>query len=276
MSTIENGRDVAREMWEKVERVFPVVGQEVQSSSLELAAMLGTSIHRTRTSLQLFRKLGLVGMRAEYELRKQNVFYARLADRDTAIKAIDAHFDLGRGFNYYKDVAPDTRRPLTKEPKVEDETVAIVGPDPEPTVRAAMADVEPAKVREVTEPEALLEAARQYANRAAAVVEHIGALEAMGITINRDQLAKAIKVENDPVLDAVSRLLPVFDRGQRTVERLTAENESLRAEVKERRRETSALANELHAMKEANKRLSERNTNLAGQLAEASSAYARA
>ena len=65
------------------------------------------------------------------------------------------------------------------------------------------------------EGEALIEAARQYEGREAFIKEELKRFAEMGITIDES----AIKVEKDPVLEAVSSLVPMFDRMDRLIDR---------------------------------------------------------
>ena len=71
------------------------------------------------------------------------------------------------------------------------------------------------------EPKALIEAARQYMGREDFIAEELKRFAAMGITIDES----AIKVEKDPVLEAVAALVPAWDRLTSTVDR---QAESLR------------------------------------------------
>lgn len=66
-----------------------------------------------------------------------------------------------------------------------------------------------------SEPEALIEAARQYMGREAFIKEELERFAKMGITIDES----AIKVEKDPVLEAISGLVGFIDNQKAAIDR---------------------------------------------------------
>lgn len=109
-------------------------------------------------------------------------------------------------------------------PVAPDETVHISGEDaPKPFV--------PLGKERFDEPRALVEAARQFAGLHREVDRRLRELEALGISIDRDSVAKTIKLPRDPRLAAVAEALPYIEQLERSVERLGNQVTDLREKV---------------------------------------------
>lgn len=98
--------------------------------------------------------------------------------------------------------------------KSTEETRAIAGPEPD----KPFASLAPLRKDEYA---ALIEAARQYANRKAEFAKVIDNLRAMGIEIDDAKLDKAVKFPSDPHMDSISEVLPYISRLEGMVENLT-------------------------------------------------------
>jgi len=101
-----------------------------------------------------------------------------------------------------------------------EEVRAIAGPEPESPF---------AVLRSLRKDEsgALVEAARQYANRAKLVDQKLGELEAAGIHIDRS----AVKMDKDEVLESVALTLPYITSLESTLHNLSEQNEGLRKKM---------------------------------------------
>ena len=94
-----------------------------------------------------------------------------------------------------------------------EETRAIAGPEPEKTFAAL------ASLRK-DEPTALVEAARQYANRHLAVEKEYQSLVTMGLVVDKEKFLESISLPRDETLETISLVLPL-------VTQLQSKNESL-------------------------------------------------
>jgi hypothetical protein len=124
---------------------------------------------------------------------------------------------------------------------------AIAGPDaPSPfeSLRAIRKD----------DVQALIEAAKQYANRKDAVRQSFANLEKLGIKIDMDKAMSAVEFSENPYLEGVSILLPYLS----TLEAQINQSNTWKVEVSTLRREKGQLQDLFNREKEANKRLSER------------------
>lgn len=102
----------------------------------------------------------------------------------------------------------------------EEEVRAIAGPEPESpfaVLRALRKD----------ESGALVEAARQYANRAKLVDQKLGELEAAGIHVDRS----AVKMDKDEVLESVALVLPYINSLENTLHNFSEQNDALRKKM---------------------------------------------
>jgi hypothetical protein len=134
-------------------------------------------------------------------------------------------------------------------PVVPDVLVASAGPE------AVKPLAQPLAGARYDEPRALVEAARQYHTTQRQFDDKVKELEALGLTVDRAQLAKAIKTPHDHALLIVSKVLPYVESLERTVERLTAQNNDLR--------EKASRTSEVEA---TNARLSAQNQRLVSEL----------
>ena len=135
-------------------------------------------------------------------------------------------------------------------------TVAIVGPDA-PTLAEAMSR----QVRDLRKDEtgALLEAARQYANRKDSAMgklqELAKTMEELGIRFDADKAAAAMHFEEDERLETIALILPYVERLERVNEQLANQVAEMRPKVAK----YDQLANE-------NTRLSNRVERLVSQV----------
>lgn len=129
---------------------------------------------------------------------------------------------------------PIERVTIAKD-KAED-TRAVAGPEA-PKPLAALAPL-----RKADDATALVEAARQYANRTDniddSVTKLMTAAKSLGVEIDEAALRLSIHILPDERLETISLVLPVIDRLERTVERLTATVEQMREKAKETERLT--------------------------------------
>lgn len=136
---------------------------------------------------------------------------------------------------------PVERRPATVATETVDNTVtvttspvedtkAIAGPEA-PTPLAALAPL-----RKADDAGALIAAARQYASRTIKVREQVASLAKMakdlGIEVDESAVMLGVHLIPDDRLETIALVLPVIDRLEATVERLSAQNSELRERVK--------------------------------------------
>lgn len=151
----------------------------------------------------------------------------------------------------------DIGRATPDHPVVPDTLVASAGPEP---VRA-MAAVGPGRKDEA---QALIEAARQYANVNRELDKKVKELEDLGMTVDRQALAKAIKAPHDHRLLIVSSVLPYIEQIERQVDRLTTQNEDLRT----KNASLPDLTLRVNRLHESNTRLVSENAQLRQQLSD--------
>lgn len=136
---------------------------------------------------------------------------------------------------------PIERVTVAKDPG--EDVRAVAGPDKASPFEALR------PLRKAGDAEALVEAARQYANRSDKVHEHIDALvksaKDLGLVIDEAAVMNAVSFERDERLETVSLVLPMIDA-------LTARVESLNQQVlaqKAKVREYDAIATENRRLK---------------------------
>lgn len=257
------------------------VGEDHKYGSPEVAAKTGLNGPSAGRLMRFLRGLGLVSYRSEYskELHGgQAVFMKRNIGLDEGLTAIYRHFDAGRPYSWFEvggggGPVPGTMKAGTarKESAITKETPVVVADERSREEVRAIAGPEPEKpmetLREIRkdEPEALIEAARQYANRGAAVQAKVKELAELGVTVDEALLAKAIHYEVDKDLEAVASVIPYIERLERTNARLVSTTHEDREALRELRREVDVIRKERNDLKAANQRLSERNVALAAQ-----------
>ena len=143
--------------------------------------------------------------------------------------AIQTEGRLAETVNHYRDtgamsVATTNDAVVIASNPVET-TRAIAGPESEAGLSALRS------IRRSDDAEAAINAARQYGNRNHAVEAKIAELEKLGVTVDREQLLGAIKMPQDPFLEAISKVVPVVDRLEAAVTRLAEQNLELRRKV---------------------------------------------
>jgi hypothetical protein len=143
-------------------------------------------------------------------------------------------------------------------PVLPDVLVASAGPEPSLKPLASLSGAR------MDEPRALIEAARQYHTTNSQLDQKIKELEAMGVTVDRVALGKAIKAPHDHQLLVVSKVLPYVDGLERQNERLTAQAADLRDKVAN----LPELNQRLSRLHSQNERLGAENTEMRKQLHE--------
>lgn len=149
--------------------------------------------------------------------------------REEATRILTEWMDKGESWEYerrpgYVVKAPAKRKKAPEaEPKSEprvtiatsekEETRAIAGPEPDKTFAAL------ASLRK-DEPTALVEAARQYANRQSAVEKEYQTLVTMGLAVDREKFFEAISLPRDEFLETISLVLPLISGLQNKNEHL--------------------------------------------------------
>jgi hypothetical protein len=154
----------------------------------------------------------------------------------------------------------------TPAPVVETEQVAIRTDDKDRPVEAIAGPDAPSPFESLrdlrkNEPGALVEAARQYANRNDFVIDRLTEIEKLGVVIDREKVMRAIKLQRDDEFEGIVKVLPYIDELEARVKQaLEWRNEtvSLRNELRTIRQERDAARAEARTQQEANKRLAER------------------
>lgn len=277
MTTQEEVLKTATTAWKALANILPL-NTEQEFSSTNLAETAKINQASAGRALRFMRGLKLITYRSEYGALPnggQKVYMTRFVELDEGMTTIYKHFDAGRSYSYFESGQPgggpiiprskadriaqaNARQaelaetaPVTIARSDREEVRAIAGPEPEKPMES---------LREIRkdEPEALIEAARQYTNRGAAVQAKMRELADLGVTVDADMLAKAIHFEVDERLETIAAILPLIDR----LERQGVRNAGDREELMELRRSVSVLTKERNALQAANKRLSERNVAL--------------
>jgi FtsZ-binding cell division protein ZapB len=243
--------------------------------SLDIVRTTGAKPTAASHLQRFLRGLGILSYRSEYGAAKGGgqLVYSKLeASIEDGVTAIYKHFDAGRTYSWFeyghpghipsgthKNIAPRGQEKATRvvvaPEKSKEEVRAIAGPEPV----APLASLAEARK---DEGEALVGAARQYANRTAAVQEHVEALKGLGVEVDVLKVMEGISWKEDPILEAVASILPIIDRLERVNSRLSGTSSALRDELTDLRKTVDPLRKEVESLKAANKRLSERNVAL--------------
>lgn len=142
-------------------------------------------------------------------------------------------------------------------PVVPSALVVSSGPDAPPPMAALGSERH-------DEPRALVEAARQFANLHLQVDRKVKELEALGISVDRERLTKAVRLPNDPRLVAVAEALPYIERLERANERLASQNDDLRGKA----RDLPEVQRQIARLRDQNQHLIADNTALRNQQSE--------
>lgn len=171
--------------------------------------------------------------RLEAKWRRDDARTAELLRQPNASKASHRRDRGGNG--------PDLGGATPDHPVVPDALVASSGPE------ASKPLAQPLTGARYDEPRAMIEAARQYHDVNKQLDAKVKELEALGMTVDRTALAKAIKAPHDHVLLVVSKVLPYVEGLERANERLTQQNTDLRekaARVTEAERDNGRLSDQ--------------------------------
>ena len=261
----------------------------------KLATMIGIHASSVGSAMKLFESLGILTRRLEYgtpanglqpgrhyhylllkseaeatTLHEQSIVTRRKAAIEGRLAADRKSGEARRGKSYPKDAtngqtmnghtADATIAPEPEpEPKValatrpEEETRAIAG-DVDTTLRGAFSEVLK-NLQTRDESYALVEAARQYAQRATFIRQKIGEFEAvadkMGISFDRDKFIESLQFREDERLDHVRLVLPYINRLEDIVERQGRQLADQRVKIRD-----------YDQLKSDNTRLTERNRDL--------------
>jgi len=129
-----------------------------------------------------------------------------------------------------------------------EETRAIAGPEPENPFAALTS------LRK-DEPAALIEAAKQYANRQSAVEKEYQSLVTMGLSVDRDKFFEAISLPRDEFLETISLVLPIITNLQNKNENLLTQLNAAREKAKDY---TEIKANYERLQRRWNERIAEK------------------
>lgn len=240
--------------------------------------------------LNLMEHLGLIRRESRHEYieatdgsgaHPQYVGTTVIVERDVekGAKAIGQHFARG---GYLKLKAKGNQKAngnaVASAPRPNVEKVAIRTDERDRPVEAVVGEDAPtlgeairvgspevAKVlREMrkSEPEAFIEAARQYEHRNEFVIERLVEMESLGVVIDREKVMKGIKLERDDEIEGVVRVLPYIDELESRAKQAQEWRDqivSLRNELREARRERDEARVEAQRQKEANARIVERH-----------------
>jgi hypothetical protein len=246
------------------------LNQEVHTTDKEWGDKFGINRVVFGRHRWLFEKLGIMKMENRWGSGNgapRMIFFTRLTDETETYRRLDKHFAEGGSWtvneqrpdpiNAHSKTAEAKRLKKIVEAKpfvisvdqakpVEDETVAIVGDDkPEP-----LAALAPARKDEGL---ALIEAARQYRRRDQGVIEHLDAIEALGIKVDRAAALGAIELTRDERLEAVGDVLDYIDQ----IERENARSARWHDERKALLAENATLRGENDRLTRANRRMAE-------------------
>jgi len=251
----------SKQVWKHVVDSIPL-NEERKYSTIDVAAGTHISVEAAGRHMRFLRGLGLISYRSSYKGVGQEVFTTRLMTLEDGNLAIYQHFDSGKPFSLFETTkarshhaAPRRETVVVADERSTEEVRAIAGPEPV----SPMAALAPMRK---SEPEALIEAARQYVNRSTAVQRHVEELRALGVEVDVDMVMKGIKLTSDPVLDAIAQILPVLDRWERRAMEGKRDVAALRDELADLRKTIDPLRDAATSLKAANKRLSERNVAL--------------
>jgi len=249
--------------WRAISADLGDMKEHVYGSS-DIARVSGLNVPSAGRAQRFFRGLGMIGYRSEYLGAKsggQIVHTKALMSVEDGVTRIYKHFDAGRAYSWFESGEPGGNPPrayvkkeaiVVADERSTEEVRAIAGPEPE----KPMAVLAPMRK---DEPEALIEAARQYANRSASVTQHINELRELGVEVDVDMVWAGIKMTPDWELEAIGKVLPIIDRWERRATVARTEAAALKDELTDLRKIVEPLRTEVHTLKTANRRLSEKN-----------------
>lgn len=256
---------------EVLDRIYDVldVGVEARMVTCEMFASPGIGRHTVAEYSRAFENMGILTRRYEYlthgkehvgkrwhwTLRKTHAEALAILDKLDAAELTTA--DL----NFAKAMAEKTTRPrrITEQQadvvavRIEhDEPVeAIVGPDsPNPF------DVLRPYRRVVSEPYALVEAARQYRDRSTkmdgGIKDLLDQAAELGLKVDEEALRAAISpIERDDRLETIALVLPYIDQLEAATARLLGQVDGLKVQVTE----LNKLRMDVTALRSQNQRL---------------------
>lgn len=265
------------------------VGERTTTGRNQLAPLLGVNPNVVTDLSQELRGLGILQVEIYYPKSNGGERVGRQADwtllvpREEAIRRYEAYIESLRNggervsekFEHHqrpRKVTPETPKPKmngeAKEPPVDrtairterDEPVeAIAGPDrPSPFLGLAGLRRD--------EEAALIEAARQYRNRASTVESKIGEMEqlakSVGATFDAELIRSAFRFDRDERLEAIGLVMSYIDRLETRVETLTRLNAEAADQIKNMR----TKVNDYDRMKRENDRLVSMNAGLRAQI----------
>lgn len=264
MTYAERGK-VQHERTSKAARVLVEklgVNTETVYMDREFATDTGVGVATVQDIRRFFMQKGLLKTRWEPSPRGRRAYWTVLADLPTFYKVIDDHF---RDHDFLV-AGPSRFATKMDAPTHELEPVDIVvSPDVKVTIASreteevrAIAGPEPVKPTEVLRPlrkaddaEALIAAARQYADRENMLEKKIRELEAFGLHVDHEKMLEAVEWETDERLELVKNLLPYITKLENTNARLASEV----VETRQAKARVSELERHVKAQREQIERL---------------------
>ena len=231
-----------------LDRIYDLldVGVEARELSAAMFADDNISAHTVGDYTREMDKAGILRRRMEYGTPKNGLRTGRhfhwtlLVPKRRAIEILDvldateiANIDRARR-KAGKKAAQTRKNGIDKAIRVvDDEPVeAIIGPDAPNQFEV----LRPYR-RVVAEPYALVEAARQYANRTNTMSSKIDALLAqareLGMTVDEATLRGSVVFDSDDRLDVVVLVLPYIDQLEAATARLIGQVEGLKEQITE-------------------------------------------
>lgn len=255
---------------------FEVGVEQKDMSSGPLGVEIGVGDSAAKRHITLFEDLGILGRRMEYgNMTTNGLAFGRhyhwtlLVPKEDAIKRLSdsqaqretaiqenvkdgARRGSAKRYGKSRATAP-TETVVVADDASPEETRAISGPEPDRHLGSLMNET--VKSIRKDDAAALIEAARQYANRTSSITAKIDELAKVaaevGVTFDRAKAAEAVSYEPDERLEVVAQLLPYIDRIERSLERVS--NQLV---------EQSGKVRDYDQMKVENRRLRERIEHL--------------
>lgn len=211
---------------------LPGPGTEKKLSAKDLALNMDLSSHASRYA-QHFDEIGLISRRISMGPEGKTSMWSVNHNFDDALMILYKDQDKRRIETHEARVKATSEPRKPRKAEVED-IKAIVGPD-----APVLADIMPKEVRDLRkdEPAALIEAARQYANRTLTVQGGLNDLAKkladLGIAFDIEKAQEAFHFEEDERLETIALVLPTIDRLERQNTTLAEQMASMREKVRD-------------------------------------------
>lgn len=248
--------------------IYGPVGEEHRVSRSDAAGALGTSTSNFDIAIRKFERGGMARRRYTWddqgrvsyltlimsqegahtalnaihaeelkEIDKPPVRRKRKTSSQMAVEAVDAGW------------ADAKTEPVALAKSDAEELRATAGPEAESPLKAL------APYRKLDDPEAAVALARQYKDRHKTVLARLDDLASIaaeyGISFDRAKMTDAIKVEVDPMMEAIVAILPYIDRLEGRVKSLG----SNAADARDKVQKYDAMVREVERLRDQNRRL---------------------